>query len=126
VPRCRACASALRCRGGENEFKQLIGCSQKAGAVPFNGYWPGWGLEAELRSATECKDCTNGCLYNIRADPYETTDLATARPDDLQRLKARLAELNKSVFTPDRGTQSITACTVAMSKYGGFYGPFSE
>ena len=116
----------LCCRGGENEFKQLVGCSQKPGAVPFNGYWPGWGVEAELKSATECKVCTDGCLYDIRNDPYETTDLATARPDDLARLKARLAVLNKSIFTPDRGNQSITACEVAMSKYGGFYGPFTE
>ena len=121
VPQC-----AAACRGGENEFKQLVGCSQKPGAVPFNGYWPGWGVEAELKSVTECKVCTDGCLYDIRNDPYETTDLATARPDDLARLKARLAVLNKSIFTPDRGNQSITACEVAMSKYGGFYGPFTE
>ncbi len=43
----------------------------------------------------------------------------------LQRLTARLAELNKSVFLPDRGNMSMAACTVGVNEYGGFYGPFA-
>ena len=43
----------------------------------------------------------------------------------LQRLTARLAELNKSVFLPDRGNMSMAACTVGVTEYGGFYGPFA-
>jgi arylsulfatase I/J len=141
--------------GSQGEFHMLIGCSSVHGAVPFAGYWPGWGFDAMLKSASECKYRASGCVYNIRDDPSESNDLAATRPDVLQarvaraglshsaqctryaarlhcsnagvlqRLMARLAELNKSVFLPDRGNMSMAACAVGMSEYGGFYGPFA-
>ena len=43
-----------------------------------------------------------------------------------RQLMARLVELNKGLYAPIRGNQSVRACEVAMAKWGGFYGPFVD
>lgn len=40
----------------------------------------------------ECANESAPCLFNITADPCEYTNLASARPDDVARLTARLRE----------------------------------
>ena len=38
---------------------------------------------------------------------------------------ARLAEINATVFSPQRGARDdATACKTALDEYGGFWGPF--
>ena len=70
------------------------------------------------------QDCTLGCLYDIIADPNERYNMAAEKPEDLARMMALLAELNKTNYEPNRGSGDKTACTVAASKYSGYYGPF--
>lgn len=79
--------------------------------VPFGGIgaWP--------------HDCKAGCLYDVFADPNEHDDLAAARPATAAKLAARLAELNKANYNPDRGRGDPAACAAA-ERNGGFYGPF--
>eukprot|EP00756_Hemistasia_phaeocysticola_P036920 Hpha_TRINITY_DN16668_c0_g4::TRINITY_DN16668_c0_g4_i1::g.178207::m.178207/K01135/ARSB; arylsulfatase B len=43
---------------------------------------------------------TNGQLYNLTADPAEENDLSATRPDDLQRLAARLAYWEAQAVPP--------------------------
>ena len=70
----------------------------------------------------KCGD--SGCLYNIMDDPEERKNLAEIEKETLERLQKKLADYQKSYFNPDRGTESPLACQAAMTKYGGFWGPF--
>lgn len=70
-------------------------------------------------------DCRAGCLYDIWEDPNEHSDLAEARPRLVASLGARLDELNRGHYEPDRGKGDKAACAAAI-KYGGFYGPFLD
>lgn len=98
--------------------------SLKPGEVPFAGYWPGYGIEAPLKTLLARQDCSHGCLYDIASDPYEHHDLAAQLPEVAARMKSSLDELNQGIFLPDRGNQSDQACQVGVNRYGGFYGPF--
>ena len=75
-------------------------------------------------SAVElCGD--SGCLFNIRDDPNEHNNLAEKMPSILKDMKNKLIDYQKTQFIPDHGKHMrIAACDTAISKYGGFWGPF--
>ena len=77
-------------------------------------------------SATFVRHCSGGCLYDLVADPLEAHDVAAAHPAVVQRLYARIEELERSAFNPDRGGVDPAACRDALGKYEGFWGPFLE
>lgn len=66
------------------------------------------------------------CLFNVFDDPTEHVNQAAARPDIVAEMAARIAELQKTVFSPDRGSSSPLACNVSAQTgvYKGFIGPF--
>jgi arylsulfatase B len=69
--------------------------------------------------------CGNpGCLFNIIDDPTEHNEISAAHPDIVKAMYARILELQKTVFFPNRGTDDGVACTAALQKWGGFWGPF--
>ena len=69
-------------------------------------------------------DCgAEGWLFNLKDDPHETADLAASQPARLRQLQARLQELRKAVYAPDRGPVDERACE-AIAKYSGFWGPW--
>lgn len=70
--------------------------------------------------------CGNGCLYDIRADPLETTDVAASHPHILQQMRTKLEAYETTAFNPHRGTLNPNACKKALGEYGGFWGPFIE
>ena len=43
-------------------------------------------------------DCGSGCLFNIRDDPSEYSDLAQANPSKLAELRERFFALNSTAF----------------------------
>ncbi len=55
-----------------------------------------------------------GCLYNIFEDPTEHHDLADEMPELLAKMQARLSDLNKDNFTPNRGEPTLKACVAAI------------
>ena len=69
-----------------------------------------------------------GCLFDVLNDPSETTDLAGEKKHaaDVTRLRKRIAELQKGVFNPDRGSNDPDFCKTALGKWGGFVGPFLD
>ena len=70
------------------------------------------------------EDCGDtGCLYNIKEDPEERVNLATAMPEVLKEMTAKLVKFNETYFNPDRGNLWPGACESAV-KYGNFWGPF--
>ena len=66
----------------------------------------------------------SGCLFNLESDPSEYRDLASELPDVAARLRARIAELQESVYDPWRGGDDGAACAAAAARWGGFWGPF--
>ena len=69
-------------------------------------------------------DCKDGCLFNIKQDPYEYNDLVKSMPDMLKTMQKKLQVYQATYFNPDRGSDSPEACDTALNKYGGFWGPF--
>jgi len=67
-----------------------------------------------------------GCLFNIADDPTEHNDLASSMPEKVKDLRARITEIQASVYSPDRGQYAPRACQVATHRYEGFYGPFVD
>ena len=78
--------------------------------------------QSGVRGTAKCGE--SGCLYNIRSDPYEYKDLAKKMPDMLKTLKKKLKDYQSTIFEPDRGDKWPGACEAALTKYGGFWGPF--
>ena len=68
--------------------------------------------------------CGEGCLFNIREDPYEYKNLAKEMPDVLAQMQKKLQKYQATYFNPDRGKSWPGACAIALDKYGGFWGPF--
>mmetsp|Transcript_31017 Transcript_31017/g.78481 ORF Transcript_31017/g.78481 Transcript_31017/m.78481 type:complete len:544 (+) Transcript_31017:82-1713(+) len=90
------------------------------GTIPFSDYLNGYEVPEDLyRNAVNCE---SGCLYDVKADPYETNDIAHLQPLVLEKMMARLSELNKGLFLPDRGIPDSRGCT----PWTGFYGPFID
>ena len=63
------------------------------------------------------------CLFNVLQDPTEHDNQADRRPDIVAAMAARLAEIQETVFSPNRGQASPLACDVSK-KNGGFVAPF--
>jgi arylsulfatase I/J len=64
------------------------------------------------------------CLFNVFTDPTEHNDVSASNPDIIASMYARILELQKSAFSPNRGTDDGVACDAATQKWGGFWGPF--
>ena len=65
------------------------------------------------------------CLFNVLDDPTEHNELSAQHPDIVASMAARLQELAKTVFAPDRGKEDTTnACHAGDVTWGGFVGPF--
>lgn len=92
--------------------------------MTFDVHANGWGLPAIKNTLSRGRNCEAGCLFNIAEDEAEDNELAAEHPDIVEKMMARLKELNKGNFNPDRGTPTTLGCDVAVEKYGGFYGPF--
>lgn len=86
--------------------------------ILYNDYVTGY--DAPPSPFRNPKFCGFGCLYDVINDPTEVTDVAKDHPEVVRQLKARLAELNKGLFLPDRGAPYKPGC----DRWGGFYGPF--
>mmetsp|Transcript_55934 Transcript_55934/g.142268 ORF Transcript_55934/g.142268 Transcript_55934/m.142268 type:complete len:542 (+) Transcript_55934:112-1737(+) len=90
------------------------------GFIPFSDYLDGWDVAANpYRHSTYCR---SGCLYDVFTDPYEERDVAKENWQIVSQMKARLDELNRGAFLPNRGKPDKRACAA----WNGFYGPFID
>lgn len=105
-------------------FKALI----NSGGPVDMAFWTGELQPNGTNTPAASMDCGNvtapKCLYNVLQDPTEHVNLADAHPDILQQLAARIAELQRTVFDPDRGNPDPLACNMTATKWRGFVGPF--
>jgi len=102
-----------------NKHKLLIGNISMSGwqgpIYPNTTIWDG-------NNAIE--NCDSGCLFDIYADPTEHNNIAAANPTIVRDLLARIQEAQRTAFTPYRGVDDGAACTAAVNKYDGYWGPF--
>merc|ERR1712166_507132 len=67
------------------------------------------------------------CLFNIREDPSETTNLHKTHVDVMSKMAARLQELQADVFNPQDGDiKDPLFVTTAREHYGGYVGPWLD
>ena len=65
------------------------------------------------------------CLYDVRNDPSEHVDLASARPDDVKRMLERFHALAKEYHPPKKNPpQENEAYCKAMHDNGDFVRPW--
>ncbi len=64
------------------------------------------------------------CLFNVLADPTEHVNVAAKNPDIVAAMAARLKELTRGVFAPDRGDAATKEPCAAGAASGGFVVPF--
>jgi len=102
------------------DYKLLVGTF--AEAIWTGPQYPNASSKASEWATTA--DCTHGCLYDLITDPGEHLDIAQHNPQLVAQLKARIATINATVFSPHRGSVSPQACAGATQRYGGFWGPF--
>ena len=67
-----------------------------------------------------------GCLYNIKDDPEERTNLASTNRQDLRTMHTKLQAYQATHFDPYRGSVSPAACDAALGTHQGFWGPFIQ
>ena len=65
-----------------------------------------------------------GCMFNVFDDPTERRNLAAAQPARFAQMLARVDALQATVYSPVRGDNDPRACDAAISRYGGYWGPF--
>ena len=85
-------------------------------------HWDTWGTVLQCPVTAT----TIGCLFNIYADPTEHVNLA-ATPEGVviaKRMYARLLELQKGVYSPDRGKMQTKEACASAAERGGFWGPW--
>merc|ERR1712003_513776 len=54
----------------------------------------------------------SGCLFNLHADPMESTNLANQEPALFSELLAQVRQVNETAYRPDRGKFKMWSCTV--------------
>ena len=112
----------------DGDWKIVIGEQQMAGWTPMK--FPVYGLPQPMYKTVNVDHwpefCPQGCLFNIKDDPTERTDLAERYPEKRAALFSALESLNFANYAPDRGTGDPESCTVAEQKYSGYYGPWVD
>ena len=94
----------------------------------YYGFWqgptyPNASTEPARPSFDQPVDCGLGCLFDIRADPAETVDLAAAYPAVLARMRTRYFELNATQFDGPRCPPNAALCQQYADAHRGYLGP---
>jgi hypothetical protein len=103
----------------------LLGLAGWTGPTYPNATCPPSNCNCSMDPSNSCvfADCSRGCLFNLTADQGEHVDLSAELPDILEDMTARIHALNRTCFSPRRGTPSPQGCATALAQ-GGFWGPF--
>lgn len=72
------------------------------------------------------RSADTGCLFDVFTDPNEHINLAQKETATFTKMLARIDELQKDVFSPDRGRLDTKACKIGKQKYNGFWGPWVD
>lgn len=103
--------SGMKVLVGEMMWSSWPGPYSPNGTIPPNGY-------------NVSVQCEPACLFDVINDPNEHNDLAASQPETVAALLARMEEVKKTLFNPDRGASNKTVFCKAAQAYNGFIGPF--
>merc|ERR1712039_817711 len=110
----------------QGKYKLIVGYLESSGwcGPTFPNSSSSWDPSSTWQT---CGNTTaTGCLYDILSDPGEHINLAQKEPDVYTKMLARMADLQRGVFSPDRGTIDVKVCGVSKSRWSGFWGPFVD
>ncbi len=102
------------------DYKILVGDVDQTGWT--SPVYPNTTKPSGIKAIEHCG--TTGCLYNIKEDPEERTNLAENMPDVLKAMQVKLEQYAASRFNPDRGISWPGACDTATKKYSEYWVPF--
>lgn len=112
----------------QGEYKLIFGTNKIDRAFTTSAVWP-TDVDEAAPDVGSFVDCSDGCLYNVYADPTESTNLAHENRIEAARLRTmiqRLKDLNLHIFNPPRGSiQDPKACMAAFRR-SNTWGPFVD
>lgn len=86
--------------------------------------WPNVTVAVPILRPKQCgRTPADGCLFNVRDDPSESTNIAASNPDLFKEMLARADQLQTTVYSPVRGHKNAQACKQAVEN-GHYWGPF--
>jgi arylsulfatase B len=115
---------------GNTVLQGLINASSGMKVLVGEMWWSSWPPpQSPDRNTTPAAQnvslmCAPACLFDVINDPDERKDLAMEQPEVLAALLARRAEVEKTLFNPNRGVKNVSVFCAAATQYGGFIGPF--
>ena len=71
-------------------------------------------------------ECSEGCLFDIWADPREAYEVSRKFPEVLSSMQQRIAVLNEHLYDPYRGSKAVNKAACEDMLTVGFYGPFAS
>lgn len=117
--------AVVRLLAGANlpgEFSSLCFSGRGIDFSDANGCWQN---ATTNKTAIEVGvDCGSGCLFNIRDDPSEYSDLAQANPAKLAELRERFFALNSTAFHQLKLPQDEGLCSSYVQAHHGYVGPY--
>ena len=115
-------------------WKLVLGSSVGVGMSGYTGSRYPNASSAAINWAATKTNCTQGCLFDLKADPNEHAELvsgssgnataAAAAKAKVHDLTAELLAIEQTAWAPNRGQRSKAACAAAQGRYSGTYGPF--
>ena len=123
-------ATVLLAVNGSRWFK-LFTSPRVAGAGWTGAVFPNSSSPDPEGAEMDCE--RGGCLFDVWADPGETTDLAAQFPGVVADMGARLAALAEGFYSNSdaggrdvcpEGTKGDCLCWAAQNLWGGFVGPY--
>ena len=110
--------------GGKPLWKLLMGDEKQY--VKTGPHYPNITTNFDSQAPAYTGHCGGGCLFDLRADPFENNDLAAAHPRKVAELFAKVDAYARSAFNPHRGKVDPAACETGLTVHGGFWGPWIE
>ena len=111
-------------------FKLLVGAADKLHTIDQDVLTgPSWpNTSSHLMPLTHVRVCgrkpEQGCLFQLQADEYEEHSLAAQNTTLFAAMLARVDRLQEGVYSPKRGPKDKAACTMAQTRYSGYWGPW--
>jgi arylsulfatase B len=113
---------------GNTRLQGLINASSGMKVLVGELWWSSWpppqSPNGNNTNYNVSVHCSPACLYDVLSDPNEHKNLAGQQPGVLAALLQRMAEVEKTLFNPNRGVRNATVFCKAAAEYGGFVGPF--
>ena len=115
----------------EEGWKILVGAENKRGKICQDVTTVDNYPDGRIRNRVPelvCRECgrtpETGCLFNVFSDETESFNKASVEVEVFERLLKRVDELQRTVYSPDRGKKDKRACKAVRDDYGGYWGPF--